>query len=192
MAIRISTTALPGVLLVTPDRHDDDRGFFSEVYNVRELMANGLADRFVQDNHSLSRQPGTIRGLHFQVDPSPAAKLIRVVRGAILEVVVDIRHGSPTFGEHVAVELSSEDWTQLYAPIGSAHGFCTLQPDTEVAYKVTDYWSSDVDRGLAWDDPDLGISWPVTEKEALLSDKDRAQPRLSELPPYFKWEGDDE
>jgi dTDP-4-dehydrorhamnose 3,5-epimerase len=110
-----------------------------------------------------------------------------VVKGAILDVVVDLRWGSPTYGEHVAIELSDDNWTQLYAPVGTAHGFCTLEPNTEVAYKVTDYWSPDVDRGIAWDDPDLGISWPVTPRQAILSAKDRAQPKLAQIEPQFSW-----
>lgn len=187
MALEVRETELAGVLLVIPDRHADDRGFFSEVYNRRDLASHGMDDEFVQDNHSKSTDQGTIRGLHFQIEPHPVAKLVRVTRGAILDVVVDIRHGSPTFGRHVAVELNAENWTQVYAPVGTAHGFCTLQPNTEVAYKVTDYWSPDVDRGLAWDDDDLGIEWPVHATDAVLSDKDRAHPALSELPAYFEW-----
>jgi dTDP-4-dehydrorhamnose 3,5-epimerase len=178
---------ISGVVTIRPVKHCDDRGFFSEVYNKRSLAEVGITDEFVQDNHSLSRDVGVVRGLHFQIDPHPIAKLVHVTRGAVLDVVVDIRHGSPTFGEHVAVELSAANWTQLYAPIGMAHGFCTLEPDTEVAYKVTDYWSPDVDRGLAWNDPDLGIDWPVDPEDAILSPKDRAQPRLADLPRYFAW-----
>lgn len=180
--------AIPGVRTITPKRLDDGRGFFSEVYNRSALAEVGIEDVFVQDNHSLSKDLGTVRGLHFQVDPHPIAKLVRVTRGAVLDVVVDLRHGSPTFGEHASVELNASNWAQIYVPIGVAHGFCTLQPDTEVAYKVTDYWSAEVDKGIAWDDPDLAIDWPVDADDAILSDKDRAQPRLSELPEYFRWE----
>lgn len=187
MAIAVTETDLPGVLLITPDRYMDDRGFFSEVYNREALAGHGIEDHFVQDNHSLSVDRGTVRGLHFQVDPHPVAKLVRAARGAILDVVVDIRTDSPTFGRHVAVELSAENWLQVYAPIGTAHGFCTLEPNTEVVYKVTDYWSPDVDRGVAWDDEELGIPWPVTPEDAVLSGKDRSQPRLSELPHHFEW-----
>ena len=178
---------IPGVLAITPDRHCDQRGFFSEVYNRGWFAQHGIDDAFVQDNHSLSRSVGTVRGLHFQSPPRPVAKLVHVVKGAILDVVVDLRWGSPTYGEHVAIELSDDNWTQLYAPVGTAHGFCTLEPNTEVAYKVTDYWSPDVDRGIAWDDPDLGISWPVTPRQAILSAKDRAQPKLAQIEPQFSW-----
>lgn len=176
---------LDGVKLVVPRRFGDDRGFFSEVYNQRTFSEVGIDDVFVQDNHSLSGPVGTVRGLHFQVDPHPIAKLIRVVRGAIYDVVVDLRSGSPTYGEHLGVELSADNWAQLYVPVGFAHGFCTMKPDTEVAYKVTDYWSAEVDKGVAWDDPDLGIDWPVDPGGAVLSDKDKAQPSLSDLPGYF-------
>lgn len=178
---------IPGVLTITPERLGDDRGFFSEVYNKRSLREAGILDDFLQDNHSLSRDVGVVRGLHFQIDPQPIAKLIRVAKGAILDVVVDIRRGSPAFGRHVAVELSASNWTQLYAPVGVAHGFCTLEPDTEVVYKVTDYWAPDVDRGIAWDDPQLEIDWPVAPDSAILSEKDRAQPLMSDLPPFFTW-----
>lgn len=181
-------SAIPGVLLITPTRFGDDRGFFSEVYNKRALAEAGIHDDFVQDNHSLSKDVGVIRGLHFQTEPHAIAKLVRVTRGAVLDVVVDLRHGSPTYGQHVSVELTADNWTQIYVPIGTAHGFCTLQPDTEVAYKVTDYWSPDVDKGVAWDDPDLAVDWAVAADEAILSDKDSAQPGLAELPEYFQWE----
>ena len=178
---------IEGAVLIRPDRHEDDRGFFSEVYNRRALAAVGLTDVYVQDNHSLSRDAGTIRGLHFQIEPHAIAKLIRVTRGSIVDVVVDIRHGSPTFGQHFTVELSAESGDQLYVPIGCAHGFCTTEPNTEVIYKVTDHWSNDVDRGIAWNDPDLGIKWPVGEDEAVLSDKDRGQPLLRDTPRHFEW-----
>jgi dTDP-4-dehydrorhamnose 3,5-epimerase len=176
---------IEGVRLLRPQRHRDDRGFLSEVYNRQALKGAGIEGDFVQENHILSRERGTIRGLHFQVDPHPAAKLLRVVRGAIFDVVVDLRYGSPTYGEHVAVELSEENWTQIYVPEGLAHGLCTLEPDTVITYRVSDYWSPDVDRGILWNDPDLGIDWPVSGDEAIVSDKDRSQPRLSDLPRYF-------
>lgn len=180
---------LAGVRLVTPVRHGDARGFFSEVYNKKALADIGIEDDFVQDNHSLSRDRGTVRGLHFQIEPRPIAKLVRVPRGSIFDVVVDLRSGSPSYGEHLGVELSSENWAQIYVPIGFAHGFCTLEADTEVVYKVTDYWSPEVDNGVAWDDSDLGIEWPVPAETAILSEKDRSQPRLADLPEYFKWSG---
>ncbi len=176
---------LDGVQVVRPERHQDERGFLSEVFNRRALEAVGIVDDFVQENHILSRDPGTIRGLHFQVEPHPAAKLLRVVKGTIFDVVVDLRHNSGTYGEHVAVELSVSSWEQIYVPIGFAHGFCSLEPNTEVAYRVSDYWSPEVDKGVLWNDPDLGIRWPVNEDDAIVSDKDRTQPRLAELPRYF-------
>ena len=145
----------------------------------------GIDAIFVQDNHSLSAEPGTIRGLHFQTRPHAQDKLIRVTRGAILDVAVDIRNGSPTFGQHVAVKISAENWQQLWIPKGFAHGFCTLKPNTEVLYKTTAYFDQSCDKGLAWDDPDLNIEWPVSPDRVKLSDKDRRHPRLSELPHYF-------
>lgn len=185
--MEVETTDLDGVLILSPKRYQDDRGFFSEVYNKQALKEVGIEDDFVQDNHSLSRPKGTVRGMHFQIPPHAIAKLVRVTSGAILDVAVDIRKGSPTYGEYVTVELSSDNWKQIYVPIGFAHGFCTLEPDTEVAYKVTDYWSPDIDRGLAWDDPDIGINWPVTADQAILSDKDRSQPKMADLPVFFDW-----
>lgn len=176
---------IEGVRLVRPERHRDDRGFLSEVFNRRNLQTVGIDDEFVQENHILSEERGTIRGLHFQIDPHPAAKLLRVVRGAVFDVVVDLRHGSPTYGNHLTVELSAESWNQIYVPIGLAHGFCTLEPATEVTYRVSDYWSPEVDRGVLWNDPDLGIDWPVSPEKAIVSQKDRSQPRFTELPKFF-------
>lgn len=183
--LEVTDLSLDGVRLLTPKKHGDDRGFFSEVYNQQRMADVGIDDTFVQDNHALSKDAGTVRGLHFQIDPHPIAKLVRVVRGSVYDVVVDVRHGSPTFGQYLAVELSSENWAQIYVPVGFAHGYCTLVPDTEVAYKVTDHWSAEVDRGFAWDDPQLQIPWPVSPGDAVLSDKDRALPPLAALPPHF-------
>ena len=176
---------LDGVKLIVPPRFGDDRGFFSEVYNRAALAERGIDDVFLQDNHSLSDDAGTVRGLHFQIDPRPIAKLVRVTRGAIVDVVVDLRRGSNTFGRHVMADLTATNWAQIYVPIGFAHGFCTLEPNTEVVYKVTDYWSAEVDKGVAWDDPDLAIDWPIAMQDAVLSDKDRTQPKLADLPDYF-------
>jgi dTDP-4-dehydrorhamnose 3,5-epimerase len=181
----IQPTAIPDVKILTPRRLSDGRGFFSETYNRRRFEEAGLHFDFVQDNHSLSTERGTIRGLHFQSAPFAQDKLVRVVRGRILDVAVDLRRSSPTFGQHIAVELSAENWRQLLVPVGFAHGFCTLEPDTEVLYKVTDYYSAAHDHGLAFDDPALGIAWPVATGEAVLSEKDRKHPRLAELPAYF-------
>jgi dTDP-4-dehydrorhamnose 3,5-epimerase len=178
-------TAIPDVKIVTPKRHGDARGFFSEVYKKSDWEKSGLHLDFVQDNHSLSGPVGTLRGLHFQTAPFAQDKLVRVVRGRILDVAVDIRRPSPTFGKHVAVELSDENWRQLLVPIGFAHGFVTLEPDTEVLYKVTAFYSAADDRGLAWNDPELGIDWPLPPTGPLLSDKDTKWPRLHDLADAF-------
>jgi len=173
------------VILLSPKKYIDARGFFSETYNKKSLEKMGFTKEFVQDNHSFSRHTGVVRGLHFQIDPFAQDKLVRVVRGAILDVVVDIRKGSPTYGQHIAVELSADNWKQLLVPVGFAHGFCTLEPNTEVIYKVTNYYSPECDKGLAFDDPDLNINWPVHPDDAILSEKDSKHPRLKDLPDYF-------
>lgn len=183
--LTVEPTAVPDVRIVTSKRFGDDRGFFSEVWSQRSFAEAGIDLPFVQDNHSWSAKTGTIRGLHFQSPPFGQDKLVRVVRGRILDVAVDLRRSSPTYGRHVAVELSAENWRQLLVPVGFAHGFCTLEPDTEVTYKVTGYYSAAHDLGLAWDDPDLGIAWPVTATDATLSPKDTRHPRLSELQSPF-------
>lgn len=181
----IQPTAIPDVKVVTPKRFGDHRGFFSETYNRQRFAEAGIDMEFVQDNHSLSAAVGTIRGLHFQSPPFAQAKLVRVVRGRILDVAVDLRRSSRTYGRHVAVELSAENGRQLLVPIGFAHGFCTLEPGTEIQYKVSAYYSAAHDMGLAYDDPALGIDWPVAPDEAILSDKDRQQPPLAGLRAYF-------
>ncbi|WP_046865275.1 dTDP-4-dehydrorhamnose 3,5-epimerase [Microvirga massiliensis] len=181
--VEVTPAAIPAVKIIRVPVFEDPRGTFSEVYNRQALAAAGIAIGFVQDNVSLSRPVGTVRGLHFQAPPFAQDKLVRVVRGRILDVAVDLRRNSPSFGRHVAVELSGENRLQLLVPVGFAHGFCTLAPDTEVYYKVSAHYAAAHDHGLAWDDPALGIEWPVSPTEALLSDKDRAQPRLADLPP---------
>lgn len=178
-------TAIPDVKIIEPAKFGDDRGFFSETFNYEKYKAAGIDLDAVQDNHSLSGPQGTIRGLHFQTSPYAQAKLVRVSRGSVLDVAVDIRRGSPSYGQHVAVELSAEAWNQLYIPRGFAHGFCTLEPDTEFLYKVDNYYAPDHDKGLAWDDPALAIDWPVPPAEVVLSDKDRQHPRLADLAEYF-------
>ncbi len=177
----VEDTEIEGVKLVTPRKFGDDRGFFCEVHNESKWEKAGLHFRFVQDNHSLSTNVGVIRGLHFQTHPFAQDKLVRVARGRILDVAVDLRRSSKTFGRHIAVELSAENWRQLLAPIGFAHGFCAMEPNTEVLYKVTNFYSGANDRGLAFDDPDLNIPWPVPADHALLSDRDRQWPRLRDL-----------
>ena len=183
--LEVEPTILPDVKIVKPKRFGDRRGFFSEVYNKRIFTDAGVGLEFLQDNHSLSAKAGTVRGLHFQTAPCAQDKLVRVTRGRILDVAVDLRRSSPTFGRHVAVELSAENWLQLLVPIGFAHGFCTLEDDTEVIYKVTSYYSAAHDKGIAWDDDELGIPWPVARSEATLSDKDMQLPRLSDCSDVF-------
>jgi len=187
MALR-DVEEIEGLLLIEPERFGDHRGFFSETYNARDLAGRGFRETFVQDNHSLSAEAGTVRGLHFQSPPFAQAKLVRVVRGAILDVAVDIRRGSPTFGDHAAVELSAENWRQLLVPAGFAHGFVTLTPATEVIYKVTDHYAPDHDHGILWCDPALGIDWGIAPEAALLSDKDRVQPLLAGITSPFVFE----
>lgn len=160
MTVDIQKTAIEGPVLITPKKFGDARGFFSETYNAKALAEAGVQLAFVQDNHSLSAERGTVRGLHFQAPPKAQAKLIRVPRGRILDVFVDIRRASPTYGKHGAFELSAENWRQLLIPEGFAHGFCTLEPDTEVIYKTTEYYAPDVEGGMRWNDPALGIAWP--------------------------------
>jgi dTDP-4-dehydrorhamnose 3,5-epimerase len=183
--MEIFPLAIPPVMLLKPARFGDGRGFFSEIYSRRELEKDGAGFDFVQDNLSLSIEAGTIRGLHFQSSPSEQSKLVTVISGAIFDVVVDLRVGSPSFGQHVAAELSADNGLQMLAPRGFAHGFCTLVPDTRVLYKVDGFYDRARDFGLRWNDPALGIPWPVAEGNAKLSDKDRAQPLLSELPKFF-------
>ena len=185
--MKVETLAIEELKLITPAIIRDARGFFSETYNRQALAEAGIDRAFVQDNQSLSRSKGVLRGLHFQIAPHPQGKLVRVIRGAIFDVAVDIRQGSPTFGRHASVVLSADNWSQLWIPEGFAHGFCTLEPDTEVIYKVTDFYAPECDRGLAWDDPDLGIAWPLPHAEAVLSDKDRRHPRLRDLPAHFTY-----
>jgi dTDP-4-dehydrorhamnose 3,5-epimerase len=181
----VKSFAIPGPLLLHPRKFEDSRGFMSEAYNQRNFE-KVLGDvRFVQDNHSLSLSAGTIRGLHFQAPPTAQGKLVRVCRGAIFDVAVDLRRDLPSFGKFVSVTLSAQNWAQFWIPVGFAHGFCTLEPDTEVIYKVSDYYSQADDRGLAFDDPALAIPWPVEPAQAVLSDKDKVHPRLADLPIYF-------
>ncbi len=178
----IEDTALSGVKILTPARHSDERGFFSESWNARRMAEAGLAYDFVQDNHSLSVEAGTLRGLHFQVPPRAQAKLVRCVRGRLFDVAVDIRAGSPTYGHWVGEELSFENGKQMLIPIGFLHGFVTREPDTEIAYKCSDFYAADCDRTVRWDDPDLGIDWGLTAPP-VLSDKDKTAPGFAALDP---------
>ena len=180
--MKITPTAIPAVLLVEPKKHGDARGFFSETYSRRGFAAGGILCEFVQDNQSLSGPVGVLRGLHYQIPPAAQDKLVRVVRGAILDVAVDIRRGSPTFGKWVSAELSAENWHQLFVPAGFAHGFVTLEPDTEVCYKVSADYSPAHERGIRFDDPAVGVDWRVDAGKLTLSDRDRRHPSLAEQP----------
>ena len=185
--MQVVATAIPDVKEIKPVRRFDPRGFFAEIFREELLRQHGIAVSFVQENLSLSVDRGVVRGLHFQIPPAAQAKLVRVAAGAIFDVAVDIRRGSPTYGHHVGLVLSADDGNQLFVPEGFAHGFCTLEPNTEVVYKVNRYYSPEHDRGLRWNDPALAIAWPVEHGEALLSDKDRQQPPLAELPHHFDY-----
>lgn len=175
----VERLAIPDVLLLTPKRSRDERGFFSETYNRRTLFeATGLELEFVQDNHSLSKDVGVLRGLHFQIPPHAQDKLVRVTAGSIYDVAVDVRPGSATFGQVVGATLDDQEGKQILVPKGFAHGFITLQPDTEVMYKVTDFYVPECDEGIAWNDPKLGIGWP--RQPEVLSGKDKTHPTLAE------------
>jgi dTDP-4-dehydrorhamnose 3,5-epimerase len=186
--MNVISLSIPDVKILEPERFGDERGFFSETYNRRTLAGRGIELEFVQDNHSLSRPKGTIRGLHYQSPPFAQDKLIRVSRGSILDVAVDLRRGSPTYGKHVAAVISAKAWNQILVPIGFAHGFCTLEADTEIIYKVTNYYSPTHDQGVLSKDPDLGIDWPVPEAASVLSPRDRCLPRLSDIVSPFAYE----
>lgn len=169
---------------IKPQRHGDHRGFFAETYSRRQYAELGIDVEFVQDNHSLSKEVGTLRGLHFQAPPHAQAKLVRCGRGALFDVAVDIRRGSPTYGQWKGYELTAENGDQLYVPIGFAHGFVTLEPDSEIVYKCSDYYAPETEGAVLWNDPDIGINW-LTEADPILSDKDAAAPLLSELKSPF-------
>jgi|SRR5207302_631876 len=185
MPLKITSTAISDVRLIQPQKNEDQRGFFSETYRRSEFELAGLFLDFVQENHSASVREGTIRGLHFQSAPFAQGKLVRVVRGRIFDVAVDLRRSSATFKQHVAVELSADNLLQLWVPPGFAHGFCTLEPNCEVVYKVTHYYSEEHDCGVLWNDPEIGIKWPVMGGGAILSQKDNALPMLKALAPFF-------
>jgi dTDP-4-dehydrorhamnose 3,5-epimerase len=178
--VEVKELELAGVYEITPQRFGDDRGFFSETYSAPGLVAAGIDLIFVQDNHSLSRAVGVLRGLHYQLPPFAQDKLVRVVHGAIFDVAVDIRKNSPTFGRWLGLEVSAEKWNQILVPRGFAHGFVTLVPDTEVVYKVTERYAPEYDRSIRFDDPAIGIDWPVPAAGITLSDKDRGAPLLAD------------
>lgn len=187
MNFDIRPLEIPDVKLLKVQKFGDHRGFFSETYSRRDMEIKGIGLEFVQDNQSFSVNAGTLRGLHFQCAPLEQAKLVRVLRGRIWDVAVDIRNSSPTYGRHVAAEISATEWNQILVPAGFAHGMLTLEADTEVLYKVTNYYSAECDRGLLWSDPKLAIDWPMPASELILSDKDRLHPALNDLPAYFRY-----
>lgn len=184
--MKVESLAIPDVKLITPRKFGDARGFFSETWKQKALADAGLDVRFVQDNHAYSAAPLTLRGLHFQLPPKAQDKLVRVVRGAIYDVAVDIRRSSPTFGQWVGATLSAENWTQILVPIGFAHGYLTLEPDTEVIYKVTDVYAPETEGGIIWNDPELNIAWPLPAGGVVeLSEKDKVLPRLADAQALF-------
>ena len=189
MAFSVTPLAIPDVLLVQPARMADPRGYFVETFSRRAYRELGIACDFVQDNQSFSTRRGIIRGLHFQRPPHPQAKLVRVLKGSVFDVAIDLRRGSPTFGKWCGATLTAEKANQLFVPHGFGHGFCTLESDTEVAYKVDDYYAPECEDGLIWNDPDLGIAWPIESWEAILSEKDARLPRLSVFEAPFIYAG---
>ena len=185
MSLQVISLDIPDVKLITPVKHGDGRGFFSETYNKKTLAAAGIDLDFVQDNQSLSASAGTLRGLHYQTHPFAQDKLVRVVKGRILDVAVDVRRASPTFGKWVAAEISADKWNQILVPIGFAHAVCTLEPDTEIIYKVTNFYSAQHDFGIRWNDPDLKIDWPFQDAQITLSEKDTKQPFFKDVLNWF-------
>jgi len=185
----VQPLALPEVKLIVPRVFRDNRGHFSETYSLRRYADAGIDAVFVQDNHSFSARKGTVRGLHFQTAPFAQAKLVRVARGAVFDVAVDVRTESPTFGKHVSATLSASEGNQIFLPAGFAHGLMTLEPDTEVLYKVSSDYSPGHEIGLLWNDPALAIDWPFGGSDVILSPKDESGLRLAELPPVFEYTG---
>jgi dTDP-4-dehydrorhamnose 3,5-epimerase len=183
--VRVEALAIFDIKLICLPRFKDPRGFFSETWNQRRFAEAGIPGPFIQDNHAVSSGVGVLRGLHCQVGPNAQGKLVRCVRGAIYDVAVDAREGSPTFGRYVGVEISAESWTQLWVPPGFLHAYCTLTVETEVIYKVTGAYDKEAERGVIWNDPDIGIKWPLAADQVILSDKDKLLPRLRDLPPLF-------
>jgi dTDP-4-dehydrorhamnose 3,5-epimerase len=181
----VESLKFPDVLLIRPRVIGDERGYFVETFNKRAMPAAIAEADFVQDNQSLSRRPVTIRGLHFQVGASAQAKLVRVLNGSILDVVVDLRRGSPSFSQHDKTILTAAGFEQLWVPVGFAHGFCALEADTVILYKVTNFFDAEAERGIRWDDPDLAIDWGINGCEVTLSPRDQQHPFLRDLPPYF-------
>lgn len=187
--MHVQATRLQGVILLTPSPLHDPRGYFVETYNRRGVTDAGIVAEFVQDNQSMSVRTGTVRGLHFQLFPKPQAKLVRVLRGSIYDVAVDLRLDSPTYGQWVGENLTATGGEQMFIPRGFAHGFCSLEPETEVLYKVDEYYAPEFDSGLAWDDPTLAITWPCSPTEAILSGKDRTLGRFADFSSPFRYSG---
>jgi dTDP-4-dehydrorhamnose 3,5-epimerase len=193
--MKIEHLDIDGLLVVIPAKFGDHRGFFSETFRDDFLRSQGVDQDldldFVQDNHVYSSGRGVLRGLHYQIPPHAQGKLVRCSRGSILDVCVDIRVGSPTFGRHVAIALSAANWKQIWVPPGFAHGYVTMEPGCEVIYKVTDYYAKDCERAIAWDDPDLDINWQIAQSDVVLSDKDRTNPRLADVASPFRYQRND-
>ena len=183
--MKVEALAIPEVKLVTPPRFRDPRGFFSETWKQAAFAEAGIAEALIQDNHAYSQGVGVLRGLHCQIGANAQGKLVRCVRGAVYDVAVDIRHGSPTFGRYVGVEISAANWAQIWVPAGFLHAYCTLTEETEVIYKVTAPYDKPAERGVIWNDPDIGIDWPVPAERLILSDKDKALPRLRDCEAWF-------
>ena len=186
--MEFQSLGLEGPLVLRPRKIEDERGYFSEIFRLEEFVAHAGPVEFVQDNQSLSVRSGTIRGIHFQSNPAAQGKLVRCLAGKLLDVAIDLRSGSPTYGRWVSAVLSPEENNQLWVPVGFGHAFCTLEPNSVIGYRVTSYYSPENDKGLAWDDPEVAIDWPDIADPETLSAKDRKQPRLSELPAYFSLE----
>ncbi len=186
--MQVDKNPLDGLLLLTPRRFGDHRGFFSETYSARALAGHGITEQFVQDNHSLSAKAGTVRGLHFQAPPHAQAKLVRCGRGALFDVAVDIRKGSPTYGQWFGAELSFENGRQLFIPVGFAHGFVTRAPGTEIVYKCSDYYAPETEGALRFDDPDIGIDWGLDGRTPILSGKDASARYLADFESPFTYE----
>jgi dTDP-4-dehydrorhamnose 3,5-epimerase len=183
--VKVEALAIAGVKLLTPPRFSDPRGFFSETWNQARFAEAGIPGPFIQDNHAVSTEVGVLRGLHCQIGANAQGKLVRCVKGAIYDVAVDVREGSPTFGRYVGAEISAENWTQIWVPVGFLHAYCTLTAETEVIYKVTGAYDKQAERGVIWNDPDIAIAWPVSAGEVILSEKDKGLPRLRDLPALF-------
>jgi dTDP-4-dehydrorhamnose 3,5-epimerase len=184
--VKVQALGIADVKLITPPRFNDPRGFFSETWNLGRFAEAGIAGQFVQDNHAVSNEAGVLRGLHCQIWPNAQGKLVRCVKGAIYDVAVDARQGSPTFGKYVGAEISAANWMQIWVPVGFLHAYCTLTAETEVIYKVTSAYDKAAERGVIWNDPDIGIEWPVPAEKIILSDKDKVLPRLRDLPALFR------